>query len=208
MTKAPVHRPDARARVLYVINDLCIGGAQRALLSQAAALDPERFEVHVASLELAAGGPLARDYREAGVAVHAFEAPGVAFGLAPFRLQALIGRWRPDIVHTHLAAAGVVGRTAAHARRVPHVVSTLHNVTDWVDRRRHPLRALDRATLPLAHRVCAVSNAVREAVTRAMPRLATRVVTLRNGIAVERFRLPEGGRAAARAQLRFAPADF
>src|SRR2546430_15700860 len=119
-----------RIRVLYLINDLGVGGAQRALLSQAAALDRDRFEAHVASLELIARGPLERRFREAGITVHALAAPGEAFGLAPLKFHALLGSLRPDIVHTHLAAAGITGRIAARARRVPHVVSTLHNVSD------------------------------------------------------------------------------
>ena len=166
-----------RTRLLYVINDLTVGGAQRALLSQAEALARDRFEVHVASLELVAEGTLTGAFRDVGVEVHLLAAPGEAFGLAPLRVQ-------------------------------PLVVSTLHNVSDWVERRHHPLRAIDRATLPLADSLCAVSNAVREAVAKVSPKLALRTRTLRNGVDLERFRPPPGARAAARARAGFAPADF
>jgi len=208
VTHRPARTDAARIRVLYVLNDLTVGGAQRALLAQAAGLDRARFDVHVASLELVAGGPLAPEFRAAGVTVHTLARPGEAFGLAPFRLHALVRRLRPDVVHTHLAAAGIAGRIAAHACGVRQVLSTLHNVSDWEERRRHPLRVLDRATLRLATRICAVSDAVRAAAARVSPRLAARTVTLYNGVDLERFAAARAGRDRARAHLGLAPADF
>ena len=199
---------DGRIRLLYVINDLTVGGAQRALFGQTEMLDRDRFDVHVASLELAPGGTLAAAFREAGVAIHLLASASEPFGLAPLRLRALIHRLEPEIVHTHLAAAGIAGRVAARGARVPHVVTTLHNVSDWTERLWHPLRVIARATLPLAARICAVSDAVRDAVACVSPKLAERTLTLRNGVAIERFRPPPGGRATARAQLGLAPADF
>ena len=197
-----------KTRLLYVINDLTVGGAQRALLSQAQVLDRDRYDIHVASLELLPRGGLTAAFREAGLTVHTLAAPGEPFGLAPLRCRALVARLQPGIVHTHLAAAGITGRTAARGCRVPHVLSTLHNVSDWNERRGHPLRVLDRMTLPLADRICAVSDAVRIAVTIVAPHLAERTLTLRNGVDLECFRPSPGGRDAARARLGLAPADI
>ena len=42
------------------------------------------------------------------------------------RVYQEIRRYRPDIVHTHLAKAGAVGRLAARLARVPSVVHTYH----------------------------------------------------------------------------------
>jgi glycosyltransferase involved in cell wall biosynthesis len=47
-------------------------------------------------------------------------------GLTVCRLYQQMRRFRPDIVHTHLAKAGAVGRLAARMARVPAVVHTYH----------------------------------------------------------------------------------
>jgi glycosyltransferase involved in cell wall biosynthesis len=47
-------------------------------------------------------------------------------GLTVGRLYREMRRFRPDVVHTHMAKAGAVGRLAAHLARVPAVVHTYH----------------------------------------------------------------------------------
>jgi glycosyltransferase involved in cell wall biosynthesis len=123
--------PAGTVRVLRVIARLNVGGPalQAAVLSRA--LDPDRFEQLVVAGAL---GPREGDY----VALRAPDLqvsylPGL--GRAPHAvddLRALAGlvqtirRFRPHIVHTHTAKAGVLGRLAAHMCGVPATVHTFH----------------------------------------------------------------------------------
>jgi glycosyltransferase involved in cell wall biosynthesis len=193
--------PRAPLRVLHVINDLACGGAQRMVLQQSAALDPAGFRCEVASLEIDRAPGLVSEFAAAGIPVHRLRQGREPLAWAALRLPGLVRRLRPDVVHTHLAAAGVAGRLAARLAGVPRVVTTQHNLSDWEEKHGHPLRALDRATLGRADAVIAVSDAIRSAVTRALPPLAPRVVTVRNGVPVESFAHARGERRQRRAEF-------
>ena len=188
-------------RVLYVINDLLLGGAQRVLLDQAAGLDRARFTPEVASLEIVPNGGIAPAFRDAGIPLHLLRGAGESKLFAIGRLHALMGRFAPGIVHTHLAVAGIAGRCAARAHGVGRIVTTLHNLSDWEELRASPVRALDRHTLAFASAVVTVSDAVRRAAEQVSPALSPRLFTVRNGVRLDTFTGATTERAAARAHL-------
>lgn len=46
--------------------------------------------------------------------------------IVPWKIRNLLNRIKPEVVHTHLAKAGIVGRLAALSARVPYIMHTVH----------------------------------------------------------------------------------
>jgi glycosyltransferase involved in cell wall biosynthesis len=137
-------------RILYVIDSLAPGGAERSLASMAPSLINFGVGLHVAYLVERPG--VHEELRRAGATV-----TSVSSGTMPGRigeLRGIIRAERPDLVHTTLFEADVAGRAAAWLGGVP-VVSSLVNVAYGPEQR--PDRGLSRVKLEGARLVDAVS---------------------------------------------------
>ena len=111
-------------RVLYLIDSLVAGGAERSLAAMAPHLVAGGLELEVATLHERPG--VQDELTAAGVPLHALAGAGGRVGWVR-RAQQLIRERRPDLVHTTLFEADLAGRVAAALCRVP-VVTSLVNV--------------------------------------------------------------------------------
>jgi glycosyltransferase involved in cell wall biosynthesis len=119
-------------RVLRIIARMNVGGPaiHAALLTNR--LDPARYDSLLATGALAAGEASYLDLF--GQRVDALvEIPDLGREIHPWRdlnayraLAEQIRRFKPDIVHTHTAKAGLLGRLAARRAGVPVVIHTFH----------------------------------------------------------------------------------
>jgi glycosyltransferase involved in cell wall biosynthesis len=121
-----------KVRVLRLFSRLNIGGPAIHVILATAGLDPNRYEsLLVVGREGEREGSFLDLARARGVAPRVISSFGREIrplrDLATFfRLLALMWRERPDVVHTHTAKAGALGRVAAWLSRVPVVVHTFH----------------------------------------------------------------------------------
>jgi glycosyltransferase involved in cell wall biosynthesis len=118
----------AGVRVATVITRL-EGGAGQHALRGALIMDPAAYQMTIIT---GSGDPLLLERAAAGglevLIEPALRAPLALQGdlRALVRLRKLFGRRAFDVVHTHTAKAGVVGRLAAHRAGVPWLVHTYH----------------------------------------------------------------------------------
>jgi glycosyltransferase involved in cell wall biosynthesis len=122
-------------KIIYVINRLNVGGASHHVITLAAGLTAKGFETTIVTgRSIAAEGDISEYARDRGVRLIVMPSMDRSRGvLSPFKdlwtvvaLWRLFRRERPDIVHTHTAIGGALGRVAAWLARVPVRVHTFH----------------------------------------------------------------------------------
>ena len=110
--------------VLYLIDSLVPGGAERSLAEMAPHLVSGGVRLDVATLHERPG--VQADLVRGGVRLHRLDGGGGRIGWTR-RTAQLIRQLRPDLIHTTLFEADIAGRVAAMRCRAP-VVSSLVNV--------------------------------------------------------------------------------
>jgi glycosyltransferase involved in cell wall biosynthesis len=188
----------APLRVAHVIETLGVGGAERLVADVVRRLDRGRFQSRVFPLD----GPLdlRGEIESAGVDVDPVLAPPRRRPVACLRgLARRLWHFRPEIVHTHLYYANVMGRIAARLAGSAPVVTTLHNPDYTFEARTTMLfrarRLLDRVTGSRNAALVAVSRAVAEDYRRHMGWENIHVVP--NGVDLQAFAPGGDDRAAA-----------
>jgi glycosyltransferase involved in cell wall biosynthesis len=125
--------PPRRARkILRIIDRLNVGGPAIHAVLTARGLDDERWQTVLVTGEIEPG-EADMSYLLAELGVERVLIPSLGRELRPlrdlvtaYRLWRVVRRERPDVVHTHKAKAGAIGRLVALAARVPVRVHTYH----------------------------------------------------------------------------------
>jgi glycosyltransferase involved in cell wall biosynthesis len=175
-------------RVLFVVPDLGVGGAERHVATLAPALDPDRFAPSV--LCIGDEGALFPGLVEAGIpaqALHRRRNPVAALA----GLIRVMRRERPDVVITRGYNAEALGRLAAVLPRTPRSVVWVHNCGDVEPRGR--IRGLaDRLLDPATDAYYAVAHGQRPYLTGDLGYADHKIEVVHNGVDPARFpvRLP------------------
>lgn len=156
--------------MLRVIARMNVGGPALQVTGLMEGLDPERFDHRLLTGHV---GPDEGDFlalRAPHVPAHYVNglgrSPDATGDLKSFAtLVAEMRRFRPDIVHTHTAKAGALGRVAARVTRTPIVVHTFHGHLlhgYFSPRVTAGLIRVERTLARLSTRLIAVGEAVRD----------------------------------------------
>lgn len=196
-------RRDARRggplRLLWLIDSLTIGGAERLAVSFAREAAGVGIQLRVCSLKRIDGNPLERELAETGVPCEVLNATHLRDRRAFARLQRLMREERFDILHAHLMYATIWGVPAARFAGVP-CVATLH-VPPSTEPPWSRQRIRERLMCGLLNRsnatVIAVSAALRDRHLRRGLLDARRLIVVQNGIDAERCPTANAEAAAA-----------
>ena len=174
------------ARVLYLIVDLPLGGAEIHLLNLVRHLDRDRYSPVV--LCIGKNGPIGEEIAREGVPVTEL---GLLRKGGPDRriakiLREFLRREKISLVHSHLYHANVYGRLAAFREGIP-AVCTIHNT--YAHPKMHR-RLVNRWLARRTARIIAVSGPVRDDIIRYDGVDPSRVVVIPNGVDPGRFDIP------------------
>lgn len=187
-------------RIVFILNTLGIGGAERLVVSLAERMQARGHAVHIVTLL----GACAEQWPTSVEVTH------LDVGRSPLsvtraflRAHALLGRLKPDVVHSHNFHGNLFARGLKLRSPRLRVLSTLHNEYEGGRARMLALRITD----PLSAGTVAVSEAVAERALELgiVPRRKCQVIT--NGIDVEQLR-PDGERRAEMRAAQWAGEDF
>lgn len=115
-----------KIKIIHLITGLGIGGAEAALRDLVLGIDRDRFESVVVSIQ--SKREIADQIEPAGIRViYLNGVPSNGFGF--FSLIKVLRDEKPDMLHTQLFHADIMGRLVGFMMRVPKIISTLQNVT-------------------------------------------------------------------------------
>lgn len=200
-------------RVAHVITRLILGGAQENTVFNCADL----IHLHGDEVLLVTGPPLGPEgslleqAQAAGVPIEVI--PSLRRAIHPARdlssyweLERRLKAFKPDVVHTHSAKAGILGRRAAWSLGVPVVIHGVHGAP-W-----HPyqsalarefFKSCERQAARWCHHFIGVADAMRDLMVSAGVAQAEKFTTIYSGMDVEPFLQSDDQRARAREWLGY-----
>lgn len=200
-------------RVAHIITRLILGGAQENTLLTCEGLI-ERFGDDVLLVTGPAIGP-------EGSLVERAQTHGVPLELVPSLRRAIhplhdaaayralknaLRTYKPDVVHTHSAKAGILGRAAATALDVPAVVHTVHGAPFYPYQGRAVrqfYQYCERWAAKRCHAMISVADAMTTLMVEAGVAPPEKFTTVYSGMDVEPFLAAEANRPQARAALGY-----
>lgn len=121
-----------RIKVMIVIRQLIVGGAESQTYELARGLDREKFEVTVCSLQN--GGHFAKELEIEGIPVRVVRKRGkYDVSIIP-RLITLFKQERPDIIHCVMWTANMWGGLCARLAGIPRLVMSTRSIGIWKKR--------------------------------------------------------------------------
>lgn len=171
-----------KTRIVWMIDSLGHGGAERMTLALLERFDRTRFDLRVCALQERGGNPMAREIEKAGVPVDLLGIPYLRHPANLFKILRYLRQHRPALLHLQLEFSVILGSLAARLTGIP-AVATLHTLDNPQERRAYWRYRLSLFALKhWCSRVLAVSESTRAHHLRDGGLPPEHILTLYNGI--------------------------
>ena len=168
-----------KLKVIHMVEDLKIGGAERIIASIAEGLERRRFEISVWCI--AKGGEIADELKQKGIDIKILDIFSYHNPINILRLAYLFRKARPDIVHAHGYFGSTFGRLAAILAGVPIIITHVHS-TYYEYKKRNML--IERFLSYFTDKIVCVSEAVKDFVVKDEGIANNKTCVIYNGVDV------------------------
>lgn len=202
-------------RIAHIITRLIIGGAQENTVFSCEDLIREYGDdvLLITGPPLGPEGSLIDRARESGVPMEMV--PTLRRAIHPWRdwvsylrLKRILRDFQPDVVHTHSAKGGILGRAAARAVGVPAIIHGVHGAPFHPYQRalaRETFRACERWAAPKCDAFVSVADAMTDLMVDAKVAPREKFTTVYSGMEVEPFLQADEHREQVRGELGYGP---
>ncbi|MDB4331658.1 glycosyltransferase family 4 protein [bacterium] len=197
-------------RVAHVITRMIVGGAQENTLFNCLDLEREHGDqvLLITGPSVGPEGDLlsqgrAGELRVSVVDTLCREINPAKDLLAYWKIKRLIKEFQPDVVHTHSAKAGVLGRSAAWNLSVPAIIHTVHGAPFHQYQgsvTRSIFRLVERWAAKRCHRIISVADAMTSLMVNSHVADESKFVTIYSGMDVKPFLSARDERLAIRSR--------
>jgi glycosyltransferase involved in cell wall biosynthesis len=205
-------------RIAHVITRLILGGAQENTVLCCQDLRNEYGDdvLLITGPALGPEGSLIQQARQAGIPLQLVD--NLRRAIHPWRdyaayrnIRRALHDFRPDVVHTHSAKGGVLGRYAAWSLGVPAIVHTVHGAPFHRYQpalARAVFRYCERAAARRCHHLISVADAMTDLMVQAGVAPREKFTTVYSGMDVDPFLNAAQQRQAVRRELGYTPHDI
>ncbi len=163
-------------RIIYLITDLDVGGAENSLYQLVTHLNRKKFSPVVYSLS--GEGKIAEKLRGKGIEVSCLGARNKFDITVFFKLIKLLRNKKPHILHTYLFHANFIGRIAGWLTGIPIIISSIRTM----EKQKWHHVYLDMLTCWMVDKEVCVSKEVEKFIRKYAKVPTHKLITIYNGI--------------------------
>ena len=117
-------------KIVFLINDLKAGGAEKQLVTLALSLSDLGYDISI--ITIINRGIYLKTIERSNISLYSLNVEKkYDFPFALFRLGKILKKIKPDILHTFLFYSDILGRIISRFVKIPLLINSMRNVDDW-----------------------------------------------------------------------------
>ncbi len=172
-----------KTKILHLITSLEVGGVQHGLLLGLPHIDKKRYEHAICSITNKM--PMANEFKKKNINVFTLNINSKTDFLYSFRLRNIIKTYKPDIIHTYLIHANILGRIIGKTSNIKVIICSERTIgqANWYE------RFLTKITNPLANIVEVNSKKGKYSINKNLKVPNEKIKVIYSGIDMKKYQI-------------------